>query len=79
MKYNELHRRLRKTGCYPTGDSRAGHPEWYSPITGRRFTTSNHEAQEVKNGTLRSILRDAGSVKEGAEPLPSQIRLRQVC
>jgi mRNA interferase HicA len=60
MKYNELHRKLRKAGCYPTGESRAGHPEWYSPITGRRFTTSNHEAQEVKNGTLKSILRDAG-------------------
>ncbi len=60
MKYTELHRKLRKFGCYMTGESRAGHPEWYSPITGKYFTTSHHEAQEVKNGTLRSILRDAG-------------------
>lgn len=60
MKYNELHRKLRKAGCYPTGASRGGHPEWYSPTTGRYFQTSHHEAQEVKSGTLKAILRDAG-------------------
>lgn len=60
MKYSELHRKLKKAGCYPTGASRNGHPEWFSPITGRYFQTSNHEAQEVKNGTLKAILRDAG-------------------
>ena len=60
MKYNELHRKLRKFGCYPTGKDRNGHPEWYSPISDKTFTTSHHEAQEVKNGTLKSILRTAG-------------------
>ena len=38
MKYNELHKRLRKTGCYPTGKSIAGHPEWYSPLTEKYCT-----------------------------------------
>lgn len=60
MKYNELHRKLRKFGCYPTGKTRGGHPEWYSPITTRHFVTSLHEAQEVKPGTLKSIVNDAG-------------------
>ena len=60
MKYSELHRRLRKYGCYPTGETQHGHPEWHSPITGKKFQTSHHEAQEVKKGTLNSILRDAG-------------------
>lgn len=60
MKYNELHKMLRKAGCYPTGRSRGGHPEWYSPINGKYFVTSQHGFQEVKKGTLRSILRDAG-------------------
>lgn len=60
MKYNELHRKLRKYGCYPTGETLNGHPEWYSPITGRKFPTSHHESQEVKKGTLSAILRDAG-------------------
>lgn len=60
MKYNELHKRLKKAGCYPTGKSIAGHPEWYSPITGKYFPTSNHGSKEVAPGTLRNIIRDAG-------------------
>ena len=60
MKYSELHRKLRKAGCYTTGDSIAGHPEWYSPITGKYFPTSNHESHEVASKTLKNILRDSG-------------------
>ncbi len=60
MKYNELHRILQRNECYETGKQRAGHPEWYSPVTGRKFTTSNHLSAEVKAGTLKSILRDSG-------------------
>lgn len=60
MKYSELHRLLKKRGCYPTGETQAGHPLWYSPKTGKEFTTSHHESKEVANGTLKSIKRLAG-------------------
>lgn len=60
MKYNELHRILAQAGCYDTGKQRAGHPVWYSPITGKKFTTSNHRSADVKPGTLKSIIRDSG-------------------
>ena len=60
MKYNELHRKLRKQGCYPTGKEIAGHPEWYSPITEKYFPTSHHDKKEVATGTLKKIIRDAG-------------------
>lgn len=60
MKYSELHRLLRKNGCYPTGETQAGHPLWFSPKTGKEFTTSHHEKQEVATGTLKSIKRMAG-------------------
>lgn len=60
MKYSELHRLLRKNGCYPTGETQSGHPLWYSPKTGKEFTTSHHEKQEVATGTLKSIKRMAG-------------------
>ena len=60
MKYNELHRILSRAGCYETGKQRAGHPEWFSPMTGKKFTTSNHGSAEVKPGTIKSIIRDAG-------------------
>jgi predicted RNA binding protein YcfA (HicA-like mRNA interferase family) len=60
MRYNELHKLLKKYGCYPTGKQTAGHPEWYSPISGLYFTTSNHLSDEVKKGTLKAILKESG-------------------
>lgn len=60
MKYSELHRMLRAAGCRELASQRSGHPLWYSPLTGKTFTTSNHLSQEVKRGTLASIRRDAG-------------------
>lgn len=55
MKYNELHKKLRKAGCVDTGSQMAGHPKWYSPITKRYFATSNHQSAEVAPGTLKNI------------------------
>ncbi|MCQ2609040.1 MAG: type II toxin-antitoxin system HicA family toxin [Bacteroidales bacterium] len=51
---------MRGIGCIVTGKQRAGHPEWFSPITGKLFVTSNHLSHEVANGTLKSIKRDSG-------------------
>ncbi|WP_373495045.1 type II toxin-antitoxin system HicA family toxin [Aquiflexum sp.] len=59
MKYSELERKLKKFGCHLVDDG-GGHPIWYSPITGKEFQTSHHKSQEVKKGTLNSILKDAG-------------------
>ena len=58
MKYSELHRLLKKAGCYVIGNNR--HPRWYSPITKNQFQTSHHESEEVKTGTLQRIKRLAG-------------------
>ena len=60
MKYSELERPLRKIGCYPTGKEINGHPEWFSPVTGKYFPMSHHRHQEVASGTLRKIKRDSG-------------------
>lgn len=60
MKYNELHKLLRKAGCYETKEQMAGHPLWFSPKTGKFFPTSNHGSQEVKLGTLKNIKKAAG-------------------
>ncbi len=60
MKYSELEKKLKKAGCYDTGEQMNGHPVWYSPITDQKFKTSNHKSQEVKKGTLKSILKSAG-------------------
>jgi predicted RNA binding protein YcfA (HicA-like mRNA interferase family) len=60
MKYHELQRLLKKYGCYPTGKQTSGHPEWYSPITGGYFPMSNHGSEEVRKGTLNTILKQSG-------------------
>ncbi|MCQ2323807.1 MAG: type II toxin-antitoxin system HicA family toxin [Paludibacteraceae bacterium] len=62
MKYNELHKLLRRIGCYPLDQQMAGHPVWYSPLTQKKFTTSNHGNHEVATGTLRSIKKISGLI-----------------
>ncbi len=59
MKYSELERLLRDHGCYPVMEGHK-HRLWYSPITGERFPVGRHKAEEVKQGTLKSILKAAG-------------------
>ncbi|MBO7396568.1 MAG: type II toxin-antitoxin system HicA family toxin [Bacteroidales bacterium] len=54
MKYSEIHRKLREAGCYIIR-SGSRHPIWKSPITGKQFPTSYHEAEEAKKGTLKAI------------------------
>ncbi len=45
MKYNELMRLLKKSGCYDTG---------------KYFKVSNHGSAEVASGTLKAIKHAAG-------------------
>ncbi len=60
MKYSEIHRKLKKAGCYKIGRDIAGDPAWYSPITKTVFPTSHHESEEAKRGTQRSIEKQSG-------------------
>ncbi|MBO5596903.1 MAG: type II toxin-antitoxin system HicA family toxin [Bacteroidales bacterium] len=59
MKYSEIHRKLRDAGCYVTRNG-SRHPIWVSPITGKTFSTSYHEAEEAKSGTIRCIRKLSG-------------------
>ena len=59
MTYSELERLLRKNGCYPEREGHS-HTMWYSPITGKIFPVGRHGREDVKNGTLNKILKDAG-------------------
>lgn len=60
MKYHELEKILKKADCFFTGEQMNGHPLWKSKKTGKFFKMSNHGKEEVRPGTLNSILKAAG-------------------
>jgi predicted RNA binding protein YcfA (HicA-like mRNA interferase family) len=59
MKYSELEKKLKKAGCY-WYENGTNHPIWYSPITKKKFPLSYHKKQEIKSGTLKSIINLSG-------------------
>ena len=59
VKVSELKRILRKHGCRLARNG-SRHDIYYSPITGRKFPISRHDDEEVKAGTLDSILKKSG-------------------
>jgi mRNA interferase HicA len=61
MKYSELEKKMKKAGCYLYRNGKS-HPIWKSPITGKFFEMSYHGSEEVKNGTLKSIIRESGII-----------------
>ena len=58
MKTAELRKILKKNDCYLIRHGKR-HDIWFSPITGRQFSLPRHK-DEIKTGTLRNILEDAG-------------------
>ena len=59
MKYSELKKLLKQNGCKMIREG-ANHEQWYSPKTGKKFSVGRHNTEDVKVGTLKSIMRDAG-------------------
>ena len=58
MKTSELLKILKKNGCYLIRHGKR-HDIWFSPTTNKQFSVPRHN-DEVKSGTARSILTDAG-------------------
>jgi len=59
VKYSELKKLLEKNSCYKKSEG-TRHENWYSPTTQKTFQLGRHNSQEVKNGLLNKILKDAG-------------------
>ncbi|MCD7844379.1 MAG: type II toxin-antitoxin system HicA family toxin [Oscillospiraceae bacterium] len=59
MKYSELEKMLREINCEIVREGKR-HTIWYSPLTGKKFPVGRHKQEEVAEGTLKSIKRDAG-------------------
>ena len=59
MKYSELKNLLKKNGCYMKSEG-TRHENWFSSKTGKIFLVGRHNSEDVKNGILNKILKDAG-------------------
>ena len=57
--YREAARRLRALGFEFDRQARGSHEIWWSPATRRRTTVPNHPG-DLPEGTLATILRQAG-------------------
>ena len=59
MTYNELKKLLKKNNCelYTNG---ANHDIWINKTNGRNCVIGRHGSQEVKTGTYKAILKQAG-------------------
>ncbi len=60
MKYRELVKRLRETGCEFVRNGAGSHRIWWNPINGQYTTIPDWGNKDLKMGTLRSILTDLG-------------------
>lgn len=59
FSYREVTRRLRKFGFEPSGKQRGSHEGWVNDAS-PRSTVIPHHLGDMPEGTLRSILRQAG-------------------
>lgn len=59
MKYNELYKKLRETGCFLLRHGKR-HDIWINPETGAIAELPRHGTEEVPKGTLKSICRRLG-------------------
>ncbi len=57
---NEVIRGLKKAGFEFDRQAKGSHEIWYNPITKRRTTIPNHPGVEIRKGTLKAILEQAG-------------------
>jgi predicted RNA binding protein YcfA (HicA-like mRNA interferase family) len=59
MKYSEVERKLKDSGCYFYRNG-SNHEIWFSPITGNKFPLSHHKSEEAKTGTVHKISKASG-------------------
>ena len=61
MKYSELEKAIKKTTNCRFWRNGSNHPLWINPDTGEIFALSHHGSEEVKSGTLKSIIKKSGA------------------
>lgn len=63
FRHRDVIQRLRAFGFVFHRHGRGSHEMWVNDATGRSFTISSH-ARDISEGTLRSILKQAGVTED---------------
>ena len=59
LKVSELTKYLSEQGCFLVGHG-AAHDKWQSSVNGKSFFVPRHPSKELKTGTVKTILKQAG-------------------
>lgn len=60
MKYREVERKLKKLGCIELKSKGGSHRKWIYPALERGAPVPDWGSKDLKNGTLRSIVKMLG-------------------
>jgi len=61
MNYKELTRKLRALGCHEIPRRSGGsHRKWFNPTLGKGTVIPDWGSKDLKQGTIRGILRQLG-------------------
>ncbi|MBI4670430.1 MAG: type II toxin-antitoxin system HicA family toxin [Chloroflexi bacterium] len=69
MTYTELTKRLKQLGCEFKREGKGSHEVWWHPQRRRITTIPHHGNRDIKEGTLRKVLRDLEIGREEWEQL----------
>lgn len=68
MNYKELTKRLRALGCQEIPRrGRGSHRKWFNPIVGRGTVIPEWGDRDLKQGTIRGILKQLGINRDDFE------------
>ncbi|MEK6546249.1 MAG: type II toxin-antitoxin system HicA family toxin [Nitrospinota bacterium] len=61
MTYRELTKKLKSIGCHEIPRRGGGsHRKWVNPVTGKGTVVPDWGSKDLKQGTIRGILRQLG-------------------
>jgi mRNA interferase HicA len=67
VKYRELSKRLRELGCEFVRNGAGSHRIWWNPGNGQYTTIPDWGGDDLRSGTLRSIVSDLGLTMRAIE------------
>ncbi len=69
MKYRQVAKRLRELGCEELRQAKGSHRYWRNPATGLVTSVPDWGSKDLREGTVRGIIRQLGLSREEFGPI----------